>query len=183
LREVKAGECVGGIALGPDEKTLYATEFYTAKLIAIDRASGKVTDTWAGPDTENLCRNVVLHPRWPTAYLPHIRSRVNGFDARGSVFAMLSVCDLGPVPQADADRRRPHTVDSFNSVLVASNAWETAVSPDGSRMYTVYAGTDDLNLFRPLDDHYRDAQPVGRPIPVGKHPRAVRVSPDGAEVY
>src|SRR5262249_21016111 len=159
---------------------LYVTEFYTAKLIAIDRASGQVTDTWTGPDTENLARNVVLHPKWPTAYLPHVRSRVNGFDARGSIFAMLSVCDLNGTAE---DRRRPHSVDSFNSVLVASNAWEAAISPDGSRMYVVYAGTDDLNLFRPLDDHYRDAQPVGRPIPVGKHPRAIRVSPDGAEVY
>src|SRR5262249_39587349 len=132
---------------------------------------------------DNLCRSVALHPKWPTAYLPHIRSRVTGFDARGSIFAMLSVCDLGSASAKEPERRRPHTVDSFNSVLVASNAWESVVSPDGSRMYTVYAGTDDLTLFHPLDDHSRDAQPIGRPIPVGKHPRAIRVSPDGAEVY
>lgn len=185
VRSFPAGACVRGIALSPDEATVYVTEFFTAKLIALERATGKVIETWTGADTENLCRNVVLHPKLPTAYLPHIRSRVNGFDARGSIFAMLTVCDVGPPGPKDTrdDRRRPHTVDSFNSVLVASNAWEAAVSPDGSRMYVVYAGTDDLNVFRPLDDHYRDAQPVGRPIPLGKHPRAVRVSPDGSEVY
>lgn len=181
-RKFKAGQCVRGLALSSDEKTLYATEFFTAKLIALDRTTGRVTDSWAGGETENLCRNVVLHPSWPTAYLAHIRSRVTGFDARGSIFSQLSVCDLAPA-KGDAARRRAHSADTFNGVLVVSNAWESAVTPDGSRLYTIYAGTDDLNLFKPENDRYRDTEVVGRPLRVGKHPKAIRVSPDGAEVY
>lgn len=182
LRTFKAGACVRGLALSPDEKTLYATEFYTAKLVSIDRASGKVLDSWTGQETENLCRNVVLHPQWPTAYLAHIRSRVTGFDARGSIFSSLSVCDLGPTKAGDP-RRRLHSADTFNGVLVVSNAWESAVTPDGKRLYTIYAGTDDLNMFDPVDDRYQDAEPTGGIRRVGKHPKAIRVSPDGREVY
>src|SRR5581483_1378780 len=179
----KAGACVRGIALSHDEATIYVTEFFTAKLIALDRASGKVTDSWAGGETENLCRNVVLHPKWNTAYLAHVRSRVTGFDARGSIFGQLSVCDLGPAKDP-ADRRRPHSADSFNGVLVVSNPWEVALTPDGSRMYMLHSGTDDLNVFTPLNDSYRDADTDGRPVALrGKHPRAIRVSPDGKELY
>jgi YVTN family beta-propeller protein len=183
LRTFKAGTCVRGIALSHDEATVYVTEFYTARLIALDRASGKVIDSWAGGEAENLCRNVVLHPKWDKAYLPHIRSRVTGFDARGSVFGQLAVCDLGPAKDPAA-RRRPHSADTFNGVLVVSNPWEIALTPDGSRMYMLYSGTDDLNVFTPVDDSYRDANTDGRPIPLrGKHPRAIRVSPDGKELY
>src|SRR5437868_4957417 len=57
LRTFKAGECARGIALSHDESTIYVTEFYTARLIALDRASGKVVDSWAGGESENLCRN------------------------------------------------------------------------------------------------------------------------------
>jgi YVTN family beta-propeller protein len=181
-RTFKAGECVRGIALSSDEKTLYVTEFFTAKLLALDVASGKVADSWAGGETENLCRQVTLHPKWARAYLPHIRSRVGTIDARGSIFGHLAVCDLAPPKEKDEKRRRGHAVDTFNGVQVASNPWEAAVSPDGSRVYVVYAGTDDLNYFQTLDDSYKDVKTLGFPQ-VGKHPRAIRVSPDSSELY
>jgi len=76
LRTVPAGSMVRGLALSPDEKRLYVTEFYTAALHALDVASGKVVDTWRGHSTDNLCRNVVVHPRRPKAYLSHIRSKI-----------------------------------------------------------------------------------------------------------
>jgi YVTN family beta-propeller protein len=181
LRTFRAGACVRGIALSADEKTLYVTEFYTAKLVALDIASGKVAETWTGGETDNLCRQVAVHPTWQKAYLPHIRSRVGTIDARGSIFGFLTVCDLGPAKDGEK-RRRGHAVDTFNGVQVASNPWEVAVSPDGSRVYTIYAGTDDLNYFTALDDSYKDVKTLGFPQ-VGKHPRAIRVSPDGKEVY
>ena len=185
LRTMKAGKCVRGIALSHDESTILVTEFYTAKLIALDRATGKVADTWAGnSETENLCRQVVLHPTWDKAYLPHLRSRVNTVHARGSIFGQIAVCDLVPPKGDPAERRRAHSADTFNGVQVVSNPWEVALTPDGSKMYMIYSGTDDLNLFQPVDDSYRDASSDGRPIPLqGKHPRAIRVSPDGKEVY
>src|SRR5262249_55175748 len=63
----KIGSFVRGIALSPDESRLYVTEFYTGILHAIDPKSGKVLDTWKGRSTDNLCRNVVIHPKRPKA--------------------------------------------------------------------------------------------------------------------
>lgn len=187
LRTIPAGQAIRGIAVSADEKTLYVTEFFTARLLAIDLAAGRVVDTWGEVSAENLCRNVVLHPSWPKAYLPHIKSRIVGFDARGSIFSHLAVCDLVPRkdPKESKDsRRRTHSSDAFNGVIVVGNPWEVAISPDGSRLYEIHAGTDELNVFTPLDDSYRDAKGTGRPSQLrGKHPRAIRTSPDGNEVY
>src|SRR5262249_13522670 len=64
-----------------------------------------------------------------------------------------------------------------------TNPWETALSPDGKRLYTVYAGTDDMNVSRVVDDDYREIEPIGYPVQVGRNPRAVRVSSDGKSLY
>lgn len=181
LRTFKVGENCRGIALSKDERTLYVTEFFTAQLVAVDVASGKVVETWAGYDTDNLCRQVVLHPHRPKAYLSHIRSRVTQFNARGSIFPQMSFCDLGPRP-AGEKKRRSLALDTYNGVYVTANPWESAVAPDGKTMYTVYAGTNDANVHRVIDDDYREIEPI-RVTRVGTHPRAVRVSPDGKEVY
>jgi YVTN family beta-propeller protein len=180
-RTFQVGAGCRGVALSHDEKTLYVAEFFTANLLAVDRNSGKVVDRWDGGGTDNLCRHVVLHPSRPKAYLSHIRSRVTAFDASGSIFPHLSFCDL--VPDQGQKRRRARALDSYNGVIPVTNPWEAALSPDGTRLYTVYAGTDDMNVSRVLDDDFIESEPIGRPIPVGKHPRAVRTSPDGKEVY
>lgn len=170
-----------GLALSPDEKTLYATEFFTATLVAVDRATGKVADRWPADVQDNLARHVTIHPTRPKAYLAHLRSRVTGFDARGSIFPQISFCDL--VPEKGAKRRRAISLDTFNGLTVVTNPWETALSPDGSRLYSVYAGTDDMNVSKVLSDDYEELTVIGRVLPVGRHPRAVRVSPNGKEVY
>jgi YVTN family beta-propeller protein len=93
-RKLSAGKWLRGAALSPDESRLYVTEFLTAKMHAIDLASGKVVDTWSGQSRDNLSRNVVLHPTRPKAYLMHIRSVTDIISARGSIFPQLTVYDL-----------------------------------------------------------------------------------------
>jgi YVTN family beta-propeller protein len=181
LRELKAGSMVRGIALSPDETRVYVTEFYTAHLNALDLASGKVVDTWGGHSTDNLARNVVLHPRRPKAYVSHIRSIVDRVDGNGSIFPHLTVYSLTP-PGSDG-RRTSFAMDTYNGVYVVTNPWESAVSPDGKRLYTIYAGTNDMNVSQLNDDDYREIERVGRAVRVGQNPRAVRVSPDSATVY
>ena len=170
-----------GIALSGDGKTLYATEFFTAALVGVDRATGKTVGHWAGDPQDNLARHVELHPRRAKAYLAHTRDRVTGFDARGSVFPHVSFCDLAGDPSTK--RRRTLALDTYNGVTVVTNPWESALSPDGSKLYTIYASTDDANVSKTIDDDYQEIERVGRVQPVGKHPRAVRVAPDGSEVY
>ena len=181
-RTFAVGKDVRGLAISKDDTTLYATEFFTGTLIAVNRAGGSIVDRWDGQEQDNLARHVVLHPKRGKAYLSHIRSRVTSHDARGSIFPHLSFCDLVPAKMGEK-RRRSLAMDTFNGVYVVTNPWEAAVSPDGTKLYTIYAGTDDMNVSKTLDDDYEEIDRIGRAVTVGKHPRAVRTSPDGREVY
>ena len=181
VRTFKVGDNCRGIAISHDEATLYVTEFFTSKLIAVDIASGKVTDSWGGYESDNLARHVVLHPKRPKAYLSHIRSRVTHFDARGSIFPQISFCDLWTKPDGEK-RRRSIALDTYNGVYVTANPWESAFTPDGKTLYTIYAGTNDMNVSRVYDDDYREIESAGI-VRLGKHPRAIAVRPDGKEVY
>lgn len=180
-RTFLVGKGVRGIALSTDEKTLYASEFFTGALVAVNRTSGKATDRWAGHSQDNIARQVVLHPTRAKAYLPHIRSRTAIHDARGSIFPQVSFCDLDK--PAGTDRRRSVALDTYNNISVVTTPWEVALSPDGQRLYSVYGGTNDMNISTVLDDDYREIEAIGRLHPTGKHPRAVRVHPTNGEVY
>jgi YVTN family beta-propeller protein len=181
IREFKVGASVRGIALSPDESRLYVTEFYTAILHAVDLKKGEVVDSWKGHSTDNLCRNVIVHPRRPKAYLSHIRSKIETIDGSGSIFPHLSVCDL--VPPNDKKRRSSLAMDTYNNVYVVTSPWEAALSPDGKRLYTIYAGTNDMNISDVIDDDYKEIERFGNAVRVGQNPRAIRVSPDGKTVY
>jgi DNA-binding beta-propeller fold protein YncE len=74
-------------------------------------------------------------------------------------------------------------MDTFNGVLVVTNPWEAAITPDGSGLFVVYSATDDMNACKVIDDDYKEIEGRGGPIQVGKNPRAVRVSPDGKSVW
>jgi YVTN family beta-propeller protein len=181
VRTLKAGRMVRGLALAPDEKRLYVTEFLSARLVALDLATGRVVDSWKGHSTDNLARNVVVHPRRPKAYVPHIRSRTEVIDGGGSIFPHLTIYDL--VPPRGGARRTSLALDTYNGVYVVTNPWEAALSPDGKRLYTIYAGTNDMNVSDVVDDDYKEVERVGLAVGVGQNPRAVRVSPDGGTVY
>jgi YVTN family beta-propeller protein len=180
-RALDAGPMVRGIALSPDEKRLYVSEFYSGVLNAIDLDRGKIVDSWKGHSTDNLARNVVVHPRRPKAYISHVRSKITVIDGTGSIFPQLSICDL--VPPTKERRRVSFGMDTYNGVYVVTNPWEAALSPDGKKLYTIYAGTDDMNVSTTIDDDYREIERDGGPRQLGKNPRAIRVSPDGKEVY
>lgn len=181
-RTFPVGKFARGIALSGDEKTLYVAEFFTATLVAVNRETGKVTDTWPGFESDNLARNVVLHPKRAKAYISHLRSRVTAFHARGSIFPQISMCDLWERPK-DEKRRRSITLDTFNGVYVMANPWEAAISPDGKTAYTIYAGTNDMNVSKVIDDDYKELERSGSAVRIGQHPKAIRTSPDGKEVY
>jgi YVTN family beta-propeller protein len=181
VRTLKVGPFVRGLALAPDENRLYVTEFHSATLHAVDLRRGEVVDSWPARATDNLCRNVVLNPRRPRAYLAHVRSRIEVIDGNGSILPQLSVC--ATVPPGPDKRRFWVSLDSFNDFNVVNNPWEAAVSPDGKRLYTIYAGSNDMNVSRILDDDYELLERVGYAVNVGQNPRAIRLSPDGATVY
>jgi YVTN family beta-propeller protein len=185
-RQLPVGPFVRGLALSPDESRLYVTEFYSAILHAVNLKEWKVVDSWKGHSTDNLCRNVVIHPRRPKAYLSHIRSKIDVIDSSGSIFPHLSICDLIPSPSPGAlgpQRRTSLALDTYNGVYVVTNPWESALSPDGKRLYTIYAGTNDMNISNVIDDDYQEISRAGPAVRLGQNPRAIRLSPDGQFAY
>lgn len=185
-RTIPAGRFLRGIARSPDGRRLYVTEYYSARMHAVDLVEGKVVDTWSGQSRDNLSRHVVLHPRRPKAYLSHIRSMTDVISSRGSIFPHLTVYTLTAADDSTgqpAKRRTSLALDTYNNVYVVTNPWEADISPDGRRLYTIYAGTDDGNISSVIDDDYKEIERWGEPIRLGKNPRAIRVSPDGQTVY
>ncbi len=180
VRSLHVGPFLRGIALAADEGRLYVTEFHSATLHAIDLGRWAVADSWPGGETDNLCRSLALHPRQHRAYLPHLRSRVEVIGGNGSIIPRLSICATD-LPR-DARRRTGVSLDSFNGFDIVNNPWEAVVSPDGSRLYAVYAGSNDMNIARILDDGYEDLERIEK-VRLGQNPRAIRLSPDGATAY
>lgn len=179
LRSVPAGHFPRGLAISRDGTRLFVTEYYTADVLSIDVASGKTVDRWKGASTDNLCRQIVLHPRRPKAYVPHIRSRIVAAQGEGSIFPYVGVVDTN---QAEGRRRKRIPMDSFLGNLVVANPWEIAISPDGKRVYSVFSGTDDMFVCDTVDDDYTEISLVRR-LQLGHNPRAVRVSPDNRRFY
>src|SRR6266851_9992005 len=190
-RQLPVGAFIRGLALSSDESRLYVTEFYSAVLHAVDLKTWKIVDSWKGHSTDNLCRHVVIHPHRPKAYLSHLRSKIDVIDSSGSIFPHLSIFDLVPAnsasdrpsPEPARKRRKSMALDTYNGVYVVTNPWESALSPDGKRIYTIYAGTNDMNISNVVDDDYREISRAGPAVRLGNNPRAMRLSPDGQFAY
>jgi YVTN family beta-propeller protein len=188
VRELDVGRHLRGAALSPAEGRLLVTEYYTGVVKAVDLASGSVADEWIGLSTDNLARQIALHPARAKAYLPHIRSKITAVHGDGSIFPYVTVLDTHPsaagedAAAAEPRRRKRIPMDSFVGARVTSNPWEVAVSPDGQTFFVLFSGTNDMFVCDVLDDNYREiAFRTG--VQLGSNPRAVRVAPDGETVY
>ena len=179
IRTIQAGPFARGLALDADEKRLYVTEFYTSTVRAIDIETGKPVDEWAGSSTDNLARQIVVNPRRPKVYLPHIRSRVNEAHGSGSIFPYIAVPDTRP---GEGRRRRRVPMDPFGPGRITANPGEVGLNPDGTQIYIVFAGTNELYAANIVDDDYRELV-FRRMVIAGNNPRAVRVAPDDKTVY
>lgn len=181
-RTIEAGPFARGLAITPDDRRLYVTEYHTGNVVAVDLAAGAVADRWTGVASDNLARHVVLHPTRAKAYLPHIRSATAHAHGEGSIFPYVSVLDTGPAGSPGERRRKRIPMDSFVGVHVTANPWEVAVAPDGRKLLAVFSGTNDLYACEVVDDDYRELR-WRATVRLGNNPRAVRVSPDGKRFY
>jgi hypothetical protein len=184
---LKAGAFPRGLALSDDERTALVTEYFTATVRFLDLSSGQELAAVPASSTDNLARQVVVHPTRGKIYVPHQRSKITAAHGEGSIFPYVSVLDwptseAGRSPRPEDFKRKRIPMDSFIGNLVTSNPWEIAISPDGKQAVVVFSGTDDLFVMNVLDDNYRELTPI-RPINVGSNPRAVKYSPDGARFW
>lgn len=184
LRTLAAGSFPRGLALTGDQRVALVTEYFTATVRMIELASGKEVAVVPASSTDNLARQIAVHPTRSKAYVPHQRSKITAAHGEGSIFPYVSVIDLpeGANPPSEPPKRKRIPMDSFIGNLVTSNPWEIAISPDGKQSVVVFGGTDDLFVMEVLDDNYRELTPV-RPINVGHNPRAVKYSPDGKRFW
>jgi DNA-binding beta-propeller fold protein YncE len=179
IRTIDSGPFSRGLALSPDEQRLYVTEYYTSTVRAFDIASGKAVDEWPGSSTDNLARQIVVNPRRPKLYLAHIRSRVSEAHGSGSIFPYVAVPDT----RTGEDRsRRRIPMDAFGQGRITANPWEVGINRDGTQLYIVFSGTNELFAANIIDDDYREIV-FRRQITAGNNPRAVRVAPDDQTVY
>jgi YVTN family beta-propeller protein len=168
-----------GIALSAKENRLYVTEYLTCVVRAISLTDGLEVDRWVANSSDNLARQITLHPTRAKAYMPHIRSRVSVNRGEGSIVPFVSVISTSA---GEGKRRTTMPMDGFNNIFVVANPWETAISPDGKTLGAVFAGTDDMYVCNVVDDDYRELT-FRRVVKLGHNPRAMRFSPDGSRFY
>ena len=171
LRTIDAGSMLRGIALSEPQQRLYVTEYLTTTVIAVSLETGEVVDRWPGTASENLARQIVVHPRRTKAYVPHIRSRTTVDKGEGAIVPFVTVVDT---EGGRGRRRKPIAMDGLHSVFVVANPWEVALSPDATLLAAVFAGTDDVFLCRVQDDDYRELA-YERVLKVGHNPRACAI--------
>ena len=183
VRTLNAGLFPRGLALSADEQTAVVTEYYTATVRFLELSSGKELAAIPASATDNLARQVALHPTRPKIYVPHQRSKITAAHGEGSIFPYVSVVDwpttLAANPPKPEDLKRKRIpMDSFIGNLVTASPWEIAIHPDGNQSVVVFGATDDLFVMNVLDDNYRELTPI-RHMNIGHNPRAVKYAPDG----
>ncbi len=177
--EWQVGPMPRGIAVAADQNSLFVTEYLTANLLQISAADGRLLSRWDGSGTDNICRQVTVHPTLPKAYLPHIRSKVTAAHGNGSIFPYVTAVT---VTQDESSRRLRIPMDSFRGARVVANPWEVELSPDGRRAYAVFGATNDMFVATVVGDDYTELQ-FEAAVPLGSNPRAVRASADGRSLY
>lgn len=171
----KAGAMPRGIAVSRDNQSLYVTEYLTARLQQISTVDGQIVKSFEPAATDNLCRQITLSPDGSKAYITHIRSRITAAHGNGSIFPYVTVV---PLIGEKAGERTRVPMDSLQGARVTANPTEVDISPDGSLLFVIFGGTNDMFICRILDDYkeldYRTS------VRLGSNPRAVRVTPDGS---
>lgn len=183
LRAIDAGSFPRGLALANDQKSVLVTEYYTATVRRIDLATGKELVAIPGASTDNLARQITIHPTRPKAYLTHQRSKTSAAHGEGSIFPYVSVIDLPPDGKTVEEfKRKRIPMDSFIGNLVTASPWEIAIHPNGQQAVVVFGGTDDLFVMEVRDDNYRELTPIQH-MNIGHNPRAVKYSNDGQSFW
>jgi YVTN family beta-propeller protein len=153
VSSVQVGNSPGGVAVSPDGRWAYATNYFgPASVSVIDTTTNR---TVGNPiPVGNKPQGVAISPDGRRAYVAN-----SGSDS-------VSVIDT-------ATNR---TVG--NPIDVGKNPIRLAVSRDGRRAYAADAGSDSVSVIDTATNHT-----VGNPIPVGDNPQGVAISPDGRRVY
>ena len=163
-----------GLAISGDGRRLYATHFLSGEISVIDTSTRRVMQLISTGADSNMSQKIAIHPANGRAYLPHIRSNVTNpfllFDT--TVFPVVSVIDLATNAHVPQSR-----LDLSIGVASVNLPFDVAFSPDGSRLYSVNLGSEDVSVMDIA------AQRRVAIIDVGNAPRGIAVTPDGLKGY
>lgn len=189
-----------GVAVSPDNKTLYVAGQYSRQLVAVDIASGNYKQAATG----EYPFGVVLSPDGRTAYVSNQgENTLSVFSVNGTTLTPQGTITVDTHPNnmlvdarhnrmfvANADSDTISVVDLArdtvtNAISVApykdandgSQPNNLALSPDGNTLYVTNGGNNDVAVIE-VSDHGNFGRVKGL-IPTGWYPTGVQVTPDG----
>ncbi|MFJ9479985.1 beta-propeller fold lactonase family protein [Streptomyces mirabilis] len=196
VSSIQVGNLPGGVAVSPNGRRAYATNYYgPASVSVIDTATNR---TVGNPiPVGDKPQGVTVSPDGRRAYTANygsasvsvINTATNrtvgnpigvGKDPVGVVVSpdgrWVYVANAGSDSVSVIDTATNRTVG--NPIGVGKKPYGVAVSQDGGRAYTANAGSDSVSVIDTATN-----RTVGNPIGVGKNPVGVAVSQDGDRAY
>ncbi|MCZ8513735.1 bifunctional YncE family protein/alkaline phosphatase family protein [Paenibacillus filicis] len=192
-----------GVAVSPDDKTIYVTGQYARTLVAVDVASGKTALAAAGA----YPFGVVLSTDGHTAYVSNQgENTISVFSVDGLTVTPKSTITVGTHPNnmlmdakghcmfvANGDNdtiteidttsnavKRTISVAPFEGAHAGSQPTNLAMSPDGRTLYVTNGGNNDVAVIDLTGEG--ESEQSGRVkglVPTGWYPTGVQVTPDG----
>ena len=181
VHRIPVGDFPTGLALRPGTQDgsgvgnlLLVTHFFTGQVTAVDLQTLSIRATAStGADT-NLSQYIALTSDGMNAYLPQTRSNVTNtarkFD--NTVFPVVNVLDLATFTLLRSQRI---TIDTADQPV--NTPFAAVLSSDGSRLYVVNAGSDDLSVVDLVT-----SQGLAH-IDVGANPQGIAITPDGSRLF
>ena len=159
---------------GSQEGLLLVTHFFSGQVSAIDLSSLTVTAVASPGEGTNLSQFIVVAPDGMKAYLPQTRSIADNtrMTPDTTVLPVVNVLDLAEYTLLPGQRITIDAVDQPVNIPFAA-----VVSPDGSRLYIVHAGSDNLSVIDLAAN-----QGLAH-IRVGANPRGIAITPDGSTLF
>jgi YVTN family beta-propeller protein len=163
-----------GLALEAGEGRLFVSHLYSGIVSVLDTASLSVSVIAAPAAEANLAQFIALSPGGRRAYLPQTYSFAERLDLRydNAVRPVVGVLDIG----ASTFDPQPLDLAALGAAPVNLPVG-AAVSPDGTTLYVLNAGSDDVSV---LD--LATGQVAGR-LTTGRNPRGLALSPDGTRLF
>ncbi|MBB3906961.1 beta-propeller fold lactonase family protein [Anoxybacteroides rupiense] len=196
-KEIPVGDRPRTLALTADGRKLYVPHYLDGKISVIDTKKNQVIKeiTLApSPDQEdrkksqgipNTLEQFVIAPDGKKAYIPHLLTNIDTpIQFEETVFPAISVIDLASDQELVDERKELfaeiNVQDVKNETIIVSNPYDIVFQPDGSKMYAVMSGSEDLVVF----DLKRggNATQILRRIE-GNNPRGIVISPNGKQLF
>ena len=184
-----------GLALSPDEKTLYVTLFNNGTLAAVDLSSydpaagtARVVETPVGSSPER----VVVSPSGDKIYVANRGGKVpEEGDTKDTADPVVvdpetykaSTGTLSVVSAAKFATDAPHA--TTKTITVGLQPADLALSPNGTRLFVANANTDTVTVIRTDDDTVVETIATS-PAPgklAASSPNGLAVTPDGKTLY